>query len=88
MNNNMLLLFFLGVLLGLIPDGKLDPPVPFFDFLAIMDQEAPTYAAQRAPKMKTGGREDHREQKHVTPNQRQTPHPSPDPQAPRQHSEL
>ncbi|XP_052437236.1 thioredoxin domain-containing protein 16 isoform X1 [Carassius gibelio] len=73
---------------GLIPDGKWGPPVPFFDFLAIMDQEAPTYAAQRAPKMKTGGREDHREQKHVTQNQRQTPHPSPNPQAPRQHSEL
>ncbi|XP_016347887.1 thioredoxin domain-containing protein 16 isoform X1 [Sinocyclocheilus anshuiensis] len=73
---------------GLIPDGKWGPPVPFFDFLAIMDQEAPTYAAQRAPKMKTGGREDHREQKHGTPNQRQTPHPSPNPQAPRQHSEL
>uniref|UniRef100_A0A673G564 Thioredoxin domain-containing protein 16-like n=1 Tax=Sinocyclocheilus rhinocerous TaxID=307959 RepID=A0A673G564_9TELE len=73
---------------GLIPDGKWGPPVPFFDFLAIMDQEAPTYAAQRAPKIKTGGREDHREQKHVTPNQRQTPHPSPNPQAPRQHSEL
>uniref|UniRef100_A0A672P825 Thioredoxin domain containing 16 n=1 Tax=Sinocyclocheilus grahami TaxID=75366 RepID=A0A672P825_SINGR len=73
---------------GLIPDGKWGPPVPFFDFLAIMDQEAPTYAAQRAPKIKTGGREDHREQKHVAPNQRQTPHPSPNPQAPRQHSEL
>ncbi|KAF4102026.1 thioredoxin domain-containing protein 16 isoform X2 [Onychostoma macrolepis] len=73
---------------GLIPDGKWGPPVPFFDFLAIMDQEAPTYAAQRAPNMKTGGREDHREQKHVTPNQRRTPHPSPNPQAPRQHSEL
>uniref|UniRef100_A0A8C0Y768 Thioredoxin domain containing 16 n=1 Tax=Cyprinus carpio carpio TaxID=630221 RepID=A0A8C0Y768_CYPCA len=73
---------------GLIPDGKWGPPVPFFDFLAIMDQEAPTYAVQRAPKMKTGGREDHRENKHVTPNQKQTPHPSSNPQAPRQHSEL
>uniref|UniRef100_A0A8C1IX90 Thioredoxin domain containing 16 n=1 Tax=Cyprinus carpio TaxID=7962 RepID=A0A8C1IX90_CYPCA len=73
---------------GLIPDGKWGPPVPFFDFLAIMDQEALTYTAQKGLKMKTGGREDHREQKHVTPNQRQTPHPSPNPQAPRQHSEL
>ncbi|XP_050988530.1 thioredoxin domain-containing protein 16 isoform X1 [Labeo rohita] len=73
---------------GLIPDGKWGPPVPFFDFLAIMDQEAPTYAAQRGPKTKTGGREDHRAQKHVTPNQRRTSHPSPNPQAPRQHSEL
>uniref|UniRef100_A0A8C2PUW6 Thioredoxin domain containing 16 n=1 Tax=Cyprinus carpio TaxID=7962 RepID=A0A8C2PUW6_CYPCA len=73
---------------GLIPDGKWGPPVPFFDFLAIMDQEAPTYAVQRAPKMKSGGREDHRENKHVTPNQKQTPHPSSNPQAPRQHSEL
>ncbi|XP_077095218.1 thioredoxin domain-containing protein 16 isoform X1 [Siphateles boraxobius] len=70
---------------GLIPDGKWGPPVPFFDFLAIMDQEAPTYAAQRGPKMKNGGREGNREQK---PNQKQTPHPSPNPQAPRQHSEL
>ncbi|KAK2879002.1 hypothetical protein Q8A67_019793 [Cirrhinus molitorella] len=73
---------------GLIPDGKWGPPVPFFDFLAIMDQEAPTYAAQRGPKTKTGRREDHREQKHVTPNQRQTSHTSQNPQAPRQHSEL
>ncbi|XP_067311910.1 thioredoxin domain-containing protein 16 isoform X2 [Pseudorasbora parva] len=70
---------------GLIPDGKWSPPVPFFDFLAIMDQEAPTYAAQRGPKMKNGVREGNSEQK---PNQKQTPHPSPNPQAPRQHSEL
>ncbi|KAK9959570.1 hypothetical protein ABG768_009686 [Culter alburnus] len=73
---------------GLIPDGKRGPPVPFFDFLAIMDQEAPTYAAQRGPKMKNGGREGNREQKHEAPDQKQTPYPSPNPQAPRQHSEL
>lgn len=83
--NNNNLCFFSVVLSGLIPDGKWVPPVPFFDFLAIMDQEAPTYAAQRGPKMKNGGREGNREQK---PNQKQTPHPSPNPQAPRQHSEL
>jgi len=69
----------------LIPDEKWGPPVPFFDFLEIMDQEAPTYAVQRGPKMKNGGREGNRKQK---PNQKQTPHPSPNPQAPHQHSEL
>ncbi|XP_685017.4 thioredoxin domain-containing protein 16 [Danio rerio] len=73
---------------GLIPDVKWGPPVPFFDFLAIMDQEAPTYAAQKAPKTKNGGRENHKEQNHVTPNQSQGPHPSANPQAPRRHSEL
>lgn len=86
--NNNTLHFILHWSLGLIPDGKRGPPVPFFDFLAIMDQEAPTYAAQRGPKMKNGGREGNREQKHETPDQKQTPYPSPNPQAPRQHSEL
>ncbi|XP_052009390.1 LOW QUALITY PROTEIN: thioredoxin domain-containing protein 16 [Xyrauchen texanus] len=75
---------------GVIPDGKWGPPVPFYDFLAIIDQEVPGYASQRGPKMKTGGREDHKEQgkKDVAHNQRQTSHPSPNPHAPHQHSEL
>lgn len=73
---------------GVIPDRKWGPPVPFYDFLAIMDQEAPGYASQRDPKMKTGAKEGHREQKDMTSNQRQTTHSSPKPQAPREHSEL
>ncbi|TRY65227.1 hypothetical protein DNTS_002935 [Danionella cerebrum] len=69
---------------GSIPDVKWGPPVPFFDFLAIMDQEAPNYAAQRVPKIKTGGSADHKEQGHVISD----PYPSPSPQAHQQHTEL
>ncbi|KAL4656246.1 thioredoxin domain-containing protein 16 isoform X1 [Arapaima gigas] len=36
---------------GLILDEEWNPPVPFYNFLSIMDQEAPGYAAQRTPKM-------------------------------------
>ncbi|XP_057199953.1 thioredoxin domain-containing protein 16 [Triplophysa rosa] len=72
---------------GVIPDTKWSPPVPVYDFLATMDQEAPGYASQRDPKMKTGAKEGHRDQD-MTPNQRQTTHSSPKPQAPHEHSEL
>ncbi|MBN3298842.1 TXD16 protein, partial [Amia calva] len=37
---------------GVISDGKWGPPVPFYDFLAIMDKEAPGFAAQRSPQSK------------------------------------
>ncbi|KAJ8411883.1 hypothetical protein AAFF_G00155210 [Aldrovandia affinis] len=42
---------------GVISDEKWGPPVPFYDFLSIMDQEAPGYAAQKTHKLKTRGRE-------------------------------
>lgn len=80
--------FLFLLLLGVIPDSKWGPPVPFYDFLAIMDQEAPGYASQRDPKMKAGAKEGHREQTDMTSNQRQTTHSSPKPQAPPEHSEL
>ncbi|XP_026782684.3 thioredoxin domain-containing protein 16 [Pangasianodon hypophthalmus] len=37
---------------GVIPDKAWRPPVPFYDFLAVMDEEAPGYAAQQRPKAK------------------------------------
>ncbi|XP_018583319.2 thioredoxin domain-containing protein 16 isoform X2 [Scleropages formosus] len=36
---------------GLVLDEKWGPSVPFYDFLSIMDQEVPGYAAQKTPKM-------------------------------------
>ncbi|XP_076833848.1 thioredoxin domain-containing protein 16 isoform X4 [Brachyhypopomus gauderio] len=41
---------------GAIPDTPWDPPVPFYDFLAVMDEEAPGYASQRNPKVKPEGK--------------------------------
>ncbi|XP_073725326.1 thioredoxin domain-containing protein 16 [Misgurnus anguillicaudatus] len=73
---------------GVIPDKEWGPSVPFYDFLAIMDQEAPGYASQRGPKMKTGSKESHREQKDKSSNQRQTTHSSSSPHKPHKHSEL
>lgn len=75
------------LLVGVIPDTKWGPPVPFYDFLAIMDQDAPGYASQRDPKMKSGAKEGDRQQKDTTPDQRQTSK-SPKPQTPHEHSEL
>lgn len=75
------------LLLGVIPDTIWSPPVPFYDFLATMDKEAPGYASQRDPKMKTGAKGGHREQD-MPPNQRQTTLSSPKPQVPHEHSEL
>ncbi|XP_035388985.1 thioredoxin domain-containing protein 16 isoform X3 [Electrophorus electricus] len=43
---------------GAIPEVAWDPPVPFYDFLAIMDEEAPGYAAQRSPKVKPKGKKE------------------------------
>ncbi|XP_010890645.1 thioredoxin domain-containing protein 16 isoform X2 [Esox lucius] len=37
---------------GVIGKDKWEPPVPFYDFLAVMDQEVPGYASQRSPKTK------------------------------------
>ncbi|XP_006632551.3 thioredoxin domain-containing protein 16 isoform X1 [Lepisosteus oculatus] len=37
---------------GVIADEKWAPPVPFYDFLAIMDKEVPGFATQRTPKSK------------------------------------
>ncbi|XP_060789636.1 thioredoxin domain-containing protein 16 isoform X3 [Neoarius graeffei] len=37
---------------GVIPDKAWRPPAPFYDFLAIMDEEAPGYAAQQHLKAK------------------------------------
>ncbi|KAJ8341122.1 hypothetical protein SKAU_G00334130 [Synaphobranchus kaupii] len=47
---------------GVISDEKWGPPVPFYDFLSIMDQEAPGYAAQKAPRQKKGGKQEEEEQ--------------------------
>lgn len=44
--------------LGVVPDKTWRPPVPFYDFLAIMDEEAPGYAAQQRPKAKRVGRKE------------------------------
>ncbi|XP_062863540.1 thioredoxin domain-containing protein 16 [Trichomycterus rosablanca] len=41
---------------GVIPDEAWPPPVPFYDFLAIMDEEAPGFASQQSSKSKTGGK--------------------------------
>ncbi|KAL0969854.1 hypothetical protein UPYG_G00233260 [Umbra pygmaea] len=38
---------------GVIGEEKWEPPVPFFDFLGVMDQEVPGYASQRSPKTKS-----------------------------------
>ncbi|XP_053538942.1 thioredoxin domain-containing protein 16 isoform X3 [Ictalurus punctatus] len=43
---------------GVVPDKTWRPPVPFYDFLAIMDEEAPGYAAQQRPKAKRVGRKE------------------------------
>ncbi|XP_076151722.1 thioredoxin domain-containing protein 16 [Alosa pseudoharengus] len=46
---------------GVVPDERWEPSVPFFDFLSVMDEELPGYAAQRSPKAKTAdGREEAR----------------------------
>ncbi|XP_062379571.1 thioredoxin domain-containing protein 16 [Sardina pilchardus] len=37
---------------GVVPDERWEPSVPFFDFLSVMDEELPGYAAQRSPKTK------------------------------------
>ncbi|XP_035234842.1 thioredoxin domain-containing protein 16 [Anguilla anguilla] len=47
---------------GVISDEKWGPPVPFYDFLSIMDQEAPGYAAQKAPRLKKRGKQAEEEQ--------------------------
>ncbi|XP_072545094.1 thioredoxin domain-containing protein 16 [Salminus brasiliensis] len=41
---------------GVISDEAWGPPVPFYNFLAVMDEEAPGYAAQRGPKTKPGSK--------------------------------
>ncbi|KAI4889220.1 hypothetical protein NFI96_022473 [Prochilodus magdalenae] len=41
---------------GAVSDEAWGPPVPFYDFLAVMDEESPGYAAQRSPKTKPGGK--------------------------------
>ncbi|KAM9467049.1 thioredoxin domain-containing protein 16 [Clarias gariepinus] len=46
---------------GVIPDKAWRPPVPFYDFLAVMDEEAPGYAAQQRPKGKPADKKDERE---------------------------
>ncbi|XP_041704244.2 thioredoxin domain-containing protein 16 isoform X1 [Coregonus clupeaformis] len=38
---------------GKIVDEKWAPPMPFYDFLSVMDQEVPGYASQRSAKTKT-----------------------------------
>ncbi|XP_046711298.1 thioredoxin domain-containing protein 16 isoform X2 [Silurus meridionalis] len=43
---------------GVIPDQSWRPPVPFYDFLAVMDEEVPGYAAQQRPKEKPVGRKE------------------------------
>ncbi|XP_060736419.1 thioredoxin domain-containing protein 16 isoform X1 [Tachysurus vachellii] len=43
---------------GVIPDKAWRPPVPFYDFLVVMDEEAPGYAAQRSPKAKPVGKKE------------------------------
>lgn len=40
----------------MIPEKSWRPPVPFHDFLAVMDEEAPGYAAQQRPKAKPAGK--------------------------------
>ncbi|XP_036398378.1 thioredoxin domain-containing protein 16 [Megalops cyprinoides] len=80
---------------GVISDEKWGPPVPFYDFLSIMDQEAPGYAAQKSPKLKISGREveeegldkegisgDGRTLNHKLPKSQLGPRP------PHQHNEL
>ncbi|XP_058254828.1 thioredoxin domain-containing protein 16 isoform X1 [Hemibagrus wyckioides] len=48
---------------GVIPDKPWRPPVPFYDFLAVMDEEAPGSAAQRRPKAKPAGKNEEGDKK-------------------------
>lgn len=51
----------------MISDKVWRPPAPFYDFLAVMDEEAPGYAAQQRPKAKPVGKkeEDDEETQHA-----------------------
>lgn len=51
-----LIAFSLPFSLGVIPEKAWRPAVPFYDFLAVMDDEAPGYAAQQHPQAKPAGR--------------------------------
>ncbi|KAJ7991016.1 hypothetical protein DPEC_G00292860 [Dallia pectoralis] len=55
---------------GVIGKEKWEPVVPFFDFLAAMDQEVPGYAAQRSPKTKAKPNELDREEEAEKKNRR------------------
>lgn len=47
----------------MIPDKAWRPPVPFYDFLAVMDEEAPGAAAQQRPKAKPAGKNEEGDKK-------------------------
>ncbi|KAG9336715.1 hypothetical protein JZ751_003063 [Albula glossodonta] len=76
---------------GVILDEEWGPPVPFHDFLSVMDQEAPGYATQKVPKRKMGEREKWEEVggKEVQAGKRETQkHKPPQSPEPHEHTEL
>ncbi|KAJ8290240.1 hypothetical protein GJAV_G00010400 [Gymnothorax javanicus] len=48
---------------GVISDERWGPPVPFYDFLSIMDEEVPGYAIQKPPRVKKGTRKEKEEER-------------------------
>lgn len=87
---------------GVVGDPRWTPAVAFYDFLSVMDQEAPGYASQRTPKTKArpgGGEEEEEEEgkakkRRIDSNDRRaqpvsaSSSPSSKPLKPHQHSEL
>ncbi|XP_022529032.2 thioredoxin domain-containing protein 16 isoform X3 [Astyanax mexicanus] len=69
---------------GMISDEAWGPPVPFYNFLSVMDEEAPGYAAQRSHKTKPGAkRGSERGAEHNSPQTSPQTSPQPPP-----HTEL
>ncbi|XP_023653579.2 thioredoxin domain-containing protein 16 isoform X3 [Paramormyrops kingsleyae] len=76
---------------GFILDKNWGPPVSFYNFLSIMDQQLPGYAAQRTPESKKRGMEaEHRDKQsgHTEQGARDIKHWPKQPSSPHQHYEL
>ncbi|KAL6477326.1 hypothetical protein MHYP_G00131610 [Metynnis hypsauchen] len=73
---------------GVVSDAAWGPPVPFYDFLAVMDEEAPGYAAQRSPKAKPGGKRGSERGQERSPAGRGETETAFNPQRPSAHTEL
>ncbi|KAL7872787.1 hypothetical protein AOLI_G00118580 [Acnodon oligacanthus] len=73
---------------GVVSDASWGPSVPFYDFLAVMDEEAPGYAAQRSPKTKPGGKRGSERGQERNPAGRGETETAFNPQTPPAHTEL